>query len=283
MEETSSNLRRAYGESLRQLDDLRRLGGHSVAPLAGQIQYHLASMLAAAESPQLLPLQHQNLNSIFQEKVSQILSLAFAAGEGVKSISEYYDSQADFSSWENLLNYLPSLCDLAKAFDPQAIEMRLEKDGITINLIPGENESASSYRKQAYRFTQELWQKSALLTYKIAEHNSRPWVNLEMRFADLKTQDSCFAINSLEFDPIFSHYLTGREEVKDIGPHHIVSIDENAVVTLHNKIPEQDNSEQTFIHLPFLFRPLSLIISGRGMLQAKHAKNSRVELFDLFR
>ena len=55
MEESSLDLRKAYGETLRDLDDLRRLGGPSIAPIAGQLQFRLSNVFQAASSLRAKP------------------------------------------------------------------------------------------------------------------------------------------------------------------------------------------------------------------------------------
>ncbi|MBH47418.1 MAG: hypothetical protein CME71_04540 [Halobacteriovorax sp.] len=283
MEETQRDLRRAYGESLRHLDDLRSLGGANIAPIAGQIQYHLASMLEVAQSAEPLARELPQLFKIFQNQLINNLYNQFKPGDGVKTISHFLNQKAGLRVWEKFLTHDQSLYSLAKSFNPSAISLSLEADGFVLGLETNEAEDISEARKLAYRFTQDLWQENALLTYRVSERNSRPWLEIAIRFAGLSAKDLSLTVGDLAFDPLFVNYMVSREELVSIGDHHIVSISESAVVTLHREIPEQLTCEQTFIHLPFLFRPLSLIISGRGMLQAKHAKYSRVELFDLFR
>tara|TARA_R110000868_G_scaffold282927_4_gene543286 strand:- start:1232 stop:2083 length:852 start_codon:yes stop_codon:yes gene_type:complete len=283
LEETLGDLRRAYGESLRHLDDLRSLGGANIAPIAGQIQYHLASMLDVAQSATPLPTELPQLFKIFQNQITNTFYEQFKPGDGVRTLTHFLNPQAGFRVWEKFLAHESRIYALVKAFIPTKVSLSLEADGYVIGFEPSENDSIGEARKLAYRFTQELWQENALLTYTVSERNSRPWIEMTVRFAGFSAKDLSLIVGDLAFDPLFVNYMVSKDELAKIGEHHIVSIADNAVVTLHREIPEQDSCEKTFIHLPFLFRPLSLIISGRGMLQAKHAKYSRVELFDLFR
>ena len=282
MEETLRDIRRAYGDSLRQIEDLRKIGGASMAPLANQIQYYLTSMLDSAQSQGPLPVQYKELAKVFKNQISDLLFNTFPAGKGVNKLSTYFDSTASFIIWENALSHLKRLCAIASAFCPTQVEFRMENDSLVLKVKPSEKADIKSCRVEAYKFTQELFMQNAILSYGICG-NENELIELRIRFSVLDDKDLSFNIDSLCLNPIFYNYVTTLDVLKSLGDHHVVMIDQNANVKLVQSIPDQDTLNSTMIHLPFLFRPLSLIIFGEGSLQAKHAKNSRVELFELFR
>ncbi len=283
MDETTSDIRRAFGDSLRQLEDLRKIGGAPIAPLANQIQYHLTSMLNIAVSKDPLPVQFNNLTTIFKQQIKEKLNNAFIVGKSVQRLSSYFDSTAGFETWEKALNHLEGLCKVANSFNPTRIDFRLENDGIVLLVVPGTNTDIHNSRKETYKFTRELFEQNGILSYRVDEKAGNAEVELRIRYSILNTKDLSFSVGNLNFDPIFSNYMSDYEKISHLGEHHIVKIDENATVKLLNKVSEQDSLNATILHLPFLFRPLSIIIFGEGKLQATHAKNSRVELFELFR
>jgi len=282
LEETLRDIRRAYGDSLRQIEDLRKIGGASMAPLANQIQYYLTSMLDSAQSQGPLPVQYKNLTQVFKNQINSTLAKAFPTGDSVKRLSSYFEQTAGFYIWENALAHTERLTTIANSFAPTQVDFRLENDGIVIKLNPSDQANISACRVEAYKFTQELFKQKSILSYTICE-KSELSVELRIRYSVLEDRDISFNVDSLCLNPIFSNYVTTIDALKNIGEHHVVMIDQNANVKLLNSIPDQDTLNSTMIHLPFLFRPLSLIIFGEGSLQAKHAKNSRVELFELFR
>lgn len=282
MEETLRDIRRAYGDSLRQIEDLRKIGGASMAPLANQIQYYLTSMLDSAQSQGPLPIQYKNLTKVFKNQISSILFNAFPAGNGVNRLSSFFESTASFNVWENALIHVEKLSIIANSFAPTKVDFRLENDGVVLRLNPSDQADISACRVEAYKFTQELFKQKAILSYRLLEDSDLS-VELRIRYSVLEDKDISFNVDSLCLNPIFSNYVTTFDAIKNIGEHHVVMIDQKANVKLIKSIPDQDTLNSTMIHLPFLFRPLSLIIFGEGSLQAKHAKNSRVELFELFR
>tara|TARA_R110002049_G_scaffold304049_5_gene498929 strand:- start:1091 stop:1942 length:852 start_codon:yes stop_codon:yes gene_type:complete len=283
LEETLSDIRRAFGDSLRQIEDLRKIGGAPIAPLANQIQYHLTSMLDLAVSKDPLPAQYKNLTKIFKQQIIEKLNRAFPVGENVQRVSSYFDLTANFQTWDRALNHLEGLCQIANSFLPKRVDFRLENDGIVLLLEPSENANAQSCRKKAYQMTQALFEQKAILSYQVTENNNSAQIELRIRNSILETKDLSFCVGDLNFDPIFSNYVSDINSLASLGEHHIVKIDKNSKVSLQNSISEQDSLNATILHLPFLFRPLSIIIFGEGKLQATHAKNSRVELFELFK
>lgn len=283
MAETHRELRHAYGESLSHLDDLRRLGGPSLAPIAGQIQFHLARMLEVAEEQTPLPSMNPILYSLAREKFEQILCDSFNVQHGVHSLAQYFHPAISFELLENGLSDLPNIITLAQKFKPKAVRFSMDLSGIEISLAVSSNENLASLRPLAYKLTQIFLAKNSVLTYEIAEREGQAFIDLNLRYANQLSKNLAYQVGELEFDPILSIYESSETKVREVGAHHIISIDENAKVSLTQSLPEQDTFEKTFIHLPFLFRPLSIIISGRGNLTATRANSTRVSLFELFR
>lgn len=283
MEESKQNLRRAYSESIQQLEDLRRLGGASLAPLASQLQYHLSGMMSAATAHFESPEDYPSIKSLIENQVGQMFLSTFPPGEGVQTISQRYQSDVPFSTWNNILRDLGMLLSMTKKMKITDIALTVEKDFFTLDLALPEQAGLVEIRSHAYAITQKLIAGHALLTYSIAEGASRAWLKLKIHYGESEHNGLSYFVDDLEFDTIFSHYETTFSQVKDLGQHHIIKIDKNGQVTLQENISEQSNFDETYIHLPFLFRPVSLIISGRGKLASTHARNVRVSLFDLFK
>lgn len=282
MEESHKDLRRAYGESLRHLDDLRRLGGSELAPIAGQIQFHLANMLSAAEKEVPVPTAHPKLYAIAKNSIAELIFAAFPAGNGVRSITQFIHPHASFVVLENALNDSQALLGLGARFNPIKVEFSLGLEGIDLSLELASDENLAKLRQQAYRLTQAFWRKKALLTYSLSERNAKACLTLSLRYATCASKELAYCVGNLEFDAIFSLYESTFSDVQALGEHHIVFINENGEASLHNSVAKLENIDNTFIHLPFLFRPLSLIISGRGKLAATQARNPQVSLFELF-
>lgn len=282
MEESHKDLRRAYGESLRHLDDLRRLGGPELAPIAGQIQFHLANMLSAAEKEIPVPAAHPKLYQIAKSSLSELLYNAFPAGEGVRAISQFIHPHASFVILENALSDTAQVVRFARNFKPRQVEFAVTTEGLELSLEIADGLNLAAMRQQAYRLTQEFWRKRALLTYSLSEKNTKAWLSFTLRYASCASKELVYCAGNLQFDAVFSLYESSLADIQALGQHHIVFINENGEASLHNNVPKLKKIDHTFIHLPFLFRPLSLIISGRGKLAEMQARNPQVSLFELF-
>ncbi|MBP5297216.1 MAG: hypothetical protein J6Y94_07805 [Bacteriovoracaceae bacterium] len=273
-----------FQKGVAALEDLAQLGPYTNAPLIGRAYHHFSLMKAemdeqlagAVFSPPLRKFFHQGLVYLLRDHLG--------------CLAEFPQGDIHFSQWNKMLAALPILIKIAKCLPWPKVEKTLIQNGLIImqGQVPAQDAALVNKRSTIYQYFRQLLGLKCLLTYdltdpsvtaEVAQGETNPQLTLQL---DLRhREDLVYHVpvgDGICFSSIFPSYKAPDwAAVAALGPHLCLVIHPDGQSEELGHIPE--HFRETFpsaelLHFRFLFRPVSLIIPGKGEIISAQAEDT---------
>ncbi len=270
-----------FEKSLDALMDIQMLSEFTVSPLVSHAYFYLSEMKRKADALKSGQIdQLTNIQKVLDTKMTEIFDLHFNQSGRFKGYSLTKSTKnIELNKWNQLFETIPEILSLTTLFhyhgDVQVIfdENKLEIVGHVF-----EDGHIETNRKLIYVITRKLLRAKILLTFSIEKSAKAGLIKLVLR-ADISHNENFsyrvpFRVSSKEnyivgFSNILYRYRTQLDEIKKVGQHNIIEIDNELNVTHKFHIPEltaTESANKEILHFPFIFRPVSIILPVKGSL-----------------
>ena len=274
-------LDRHYKQGLQTLEDLYKLGGAELSPLLDRIHFHMGAIKRdATESIESLE-SFKNLKGFLESQVDrQVERLFLSSREGCQfNYSKKTDSMTLFD-WERVVDLLPYSFDLMNLFKFAGnVELSFNENELALIGEVNAEFNFTSIREDVYSITRKLLSEKALLTFDVFETSNEDQYKLSLKLDYSHREDRYFVYELgkqndqvIAFSNSFENYKISEEIAGELSEHLCLYVDSDLNLQKLSRIPEyafEADWKGEFIHFPFLFRPVSLIIEGKGLAMTK--------------
>lgn len=270
-----------FQKSLDVLEDIQYLSSFSVAPLLGQAYFHLSEFKRKADARSKKSIsEFKEISKALDEKLELIVCEFFSNKSKFKSFEFKKDiAKIDLNKWNVLFEVLPEILSVVSLFNYHGMaEVQMNENRVLISGMVLQDSTLEMHRRLIYVITRKLLRKKVLLTFSLSESGRGGLTRLELK-ADISHQDDL--IYKVLFKPsfqdqivvgfsnIFCNYRRNFDDVKMLDEHAVIEILSDLSVMQKEKIPDYSSTESAnkeFLHFPFLFRPISIILPIKGNL-----------------
>ena len=266
-----------FQKGVAALEDLAQLGPYTNAPIIGRAYHHFALMKAQVDeqlagaifSPPLRKFFHQGLVYLLRDHLD--CSAEFPAGD------------IHFTQWDKMLAALPILIKIAKCLPWLKVEKTTFQNGLISmqGKVPAEDVTLPNKRSTIYQYFRQLLGLQSLLTFNLSNSLTEDKPELVLQLDLRHQEDLVYHVpvgDGICFSSIFPYYKAQDwAAISALGPHLCLIIHPDGQSEELGHIPEQ--FRETFpaaelLHFRFLFRPVSLIIPGKGEIISAQAEDT---------
>jgi hypothetical protein len=262
-----------FEQGVGALEDLGRLTGHDFSPVIIRAYHHFSEMKRKArEKIEFFP--PESSIRLFLEKSVQQLWQEFKVHEKKIAQLDLVMNAAELTliQWNRLLDCISIFMNIVRALPfCDNCSVTLDQDGISFkgNLLKDSAGEMQNKRVEIYALLRQTLRKEAPVTFEL---NSDGAMEL---FLDLRHRDDRIYLVELPkpinlkiaFSSILEGHRVSSSKLDQLGRHFCLEINSQGVLRKYDQIPEHFEEElvnKEIIHFHFLFRPISLIIPGRG-------------------
>ncbi len=277
-------------EGLNSLNDLRKVVGWDKQLFIDQAIHHFNKLYNTFSDRRVRGLEkYDSVLALITKHFFEDLKKEFMGLEDIKTFyilkkteiidTEYWDKV--FSAFDDIVSALrmfPFTGHIQLIVDKNGLKFKGRMKNITVD---------SDLRKNSYELTRKFLAREVFLTYKLHSVDSSEGPEFELNFDFSNDNSKVYHIDLtdqygfyLAFTNTFSNYLCTLGDLEKIPSHMCVEITNKLSIKKHKssdlKELFQEADDKTILHFPFLFRPLSMIIPGRGSI------TSRVNFYEDF-
>jgi hypothetical protein len=275
-----TNREHKLSKALEAIEDLYALGDTELYPLFDRLFYQIGelSRLSSSYIEPNIP-RYNGIESLFQKHTERLVQAYFSSlGPDcqVSFLNELKD--ASISRVDLICELLPHVFNAGAIFNFQknlAIELRNNEVIFRGKVLL--TDDLEKLRLDCYRLSRTFLDFRVLFTFESLEADCGSLYDIEFKFSIPEESSQVFAIKMetqkwLSFPKVIGRFQVELEKLKSIGNHKIYTIDEEYQlkgVSLNEVDEFTQKSGVTALHFPFLFRPISLIISGESTMVEK--------------
>lgn len=260
-------------KSIHAIEDASLIADISLSPVLNRSLFHLKKARETIHNDKeiVLPVVNKYLERNFNDYIEQIVKkYNFSQTLFVNNLKN-----KDVYSWESILFCLPFLSELVSVLKLEnELIIKLENSKIIFESYISNEQEVLSSRKTVYAITRKLLSLNIILTYEtlITDGKCRLLLTFDCSF----DKESFFVVDfSKRFNFLLGtqsnlvNYLCDHTYFLDMEKSFCLEITDemkliNYGVSDHKKFKQKTNC--SFLHIAFLFRPLSIIIPNKGSL-----------------
>ncbi len=270
-----------FEQGLKTLEDIQYLSEFSISPLIGRAYYHLSEMKRKADSLRLGQVsEFDKVSKVLDQKLEEIFTDFYSNKNKFKDFEYRKETnKIDLQKWNLILEIVPEVLSIVSLFHYHGrVETNLNENRIQISGYIRQDSSLEMNRKFIYVITRKLLRQKVLLTFNLEEASRTGLFKLDLK-VDISHDDSLvyrvlFKPNQYQhyligFSNIFCYYRSLIDDVKMVGEHNIVEVQNDLSVRHSYTVPDLsriDSANKEILHFPFLFRPVSIILPMKGNL-----------------
>ena len=270
-----------FDKGLSTLEDIQLLSEFSLSPLIGRAYYYLSEIKRKADEERfgVAPSYHA-VSRALDEKCESIFIDFFSDRNKYKKF-EYSKStdKMDLKKWNLVLETIPEILSIVSLFNYHgSVEANLDESRLLISGLILEDRRLELNRKFIYVVTRKLLRQKIILTFNLEKTARTGLFKLDLK-VDISHDDNLvykvnFKVNPKQnyfvgFSNIFCQYRSKLEDVKKVGEHNVVEIENDLSLKHFFGIPDLtclDSANKELLHFSFLFRPVSIILPMKGKL-----------------
>ena len=276
-----SNYQDDFDKGLSTLEDIQLLSEFSLSPLIGRAYYYLSEIKRKADEEKFGFVA--NCDAVFKaldEKCESIFTDFFSDKSKYKKLANFKSTdKMDLKKWNLLLETIPEILSIVSLFNYHGtVEARLDDNRLLVSGLILEDRRLELNRKFIYVVTRRLLRQKILLTFNLEKTARTGLFKLDLKI-DISHDDDLvykvnFKLNSrqncfISFSNIFCQYRSCLEDIKKVGEHNVIEIENDLSMKHFFGIPDLtrlDSANKELLHFSFLFRPVSIILPMKGKL-----------------
>ena len=272
---------REFAKGVEALEDLAQLGPYANAPILGRAFHHF--------SKAKMQLEEQVYSTIFSPALQKFLpqGLSYLLQDQLGSPLTVTTTDISFPQWNKILTVLPIFIKIAKCLPwPKVEQTTISGDLLTMHgHLPAEESTLLRKRSTIYQYFRQLLAQQSLLTFSVetlADQSAKLSLQLDLRHQDQVVYRVPVG-EGICFSSIFPYYIVQDwASVAAQGAHYCLNIKADGNIEELPAIPEQfmkNSPEAVLLHFRFLFRPVSLIIPGKGEIISARPGDTGREIY----
>ncbi len=270
-----------FAKGVEALEDLAQLGPYTNAPILGRAFHHF--------SKAKMQLEEQIYSTIFSPAFQKFLpqGLGHLLKDQIGSPLHLASPEISFAQWNKILTVLPILVKIAKCLPwPQVEQTTITGDLITMHgHLPAQESTLLRKRSTIYQYFRQLLAQQTLLTFSVetlVDQSAKLTLQLDLRHQEQVVYQVPVG-DGICFSSIFPYYIVQDwPAVAAQGAHYCLNIKADGNIEELTAIPEQfmkNSPEAVLLHFRFLFRPVSLIIPGKGEIISAQTRDTGREIY----
>ena len=269
-----------FSKALEAIEDLYTLGNAELFPLFDRLFYQVGELSRFDSSALDLDTPRYNsIEKLFEKHAQRLVQTYFGSLKGHCHVDLLSNLEGvGLARVDLICELLPHIFNCGDLFNfKQNLLIELNKSDITFKGKIDLPENLESLRIDCYRLSRTFLDLGVLFTFESLEADSESLYDIVFKFAMPDDDSLLLGVRLgeqrwLSFPAMIAKFRVAPEALKGIGKHKIYTIDKN--YQLNNIDPENIDefclkSQVTALHFPFLFRPISLIISGESTMVEK--------------
>ena len=284
----------SYNNSVAAIEDLRSLVASDFKPVADLALFHIQEFKQQTDYDWCLNQQaFTQVNSILEQQIKSLFDFYSSTNKFITKVHFNHDRKTfDLKSWDRMLSTLDLILrslSFFRFYGP--ISVNLKSNQLSVQAPFKKMKCEGEIRVRLYALIREFLKKETLFTFGLSQNSNQELLTLNFDFSH---QNDEFIVFETETRPLAFSSILKRYEVKNIESlrdlnHQVVIVDSSYQLSTSDKVPmEFLNSNQvnessiSMYHLPFLFKPLSLIILKRAEVRSELKDSSYyVDIFSL--
>jgi hypothetical protein len=267
-------------KALEAIEDLYTLGDASLYPLFDRVFYQVGelSRLDNSTQDQRTP-KLERVHELFQKHAERLVQMYFGSRPQACQVSFTSDlSNASMTRIDFICELLPQIFNCGAIFNFQKnLSIDLKTNEVSFKGKVSLTSDLDKLRMDCYRLSRTFLEHKVLFTFESLEADTDSQYDIKFKFSMLEESTRVFAVKLgpkkwISFPNLIGGFEIELSRLKTIGNHKIYTIDENYQLKASclSDVEEFTMKERAIaLHFPFLFRPISLIISGEGTMVEK--------------
>jgi hypothetical protein len=284
----------AYTNSIAAIEDLRSLVASDFKPVADLALFHVQEFKQQSDYDWCINQDSfTQVNAILEKQIKSLFDFYSSTNKFVSKVHFSHDRKSfDLQSWDRMLTTLDLILRSMSFFrfiGPMFV--RLQANQLSIQAPFKKMKCEGEIRVRLYSLIREFLKKETLFTFGLNQKNGHEYLSLNFDFSHRNDEFIVFETETrpLAFSSILKRYEVKNNETLQDLKHQVVIVDSSYQLSLNERIPNDilssnqvNGSGISLYHLPFLFKPLSLIILKRAEVRSELKENSYyVDIFSL--
>ncbi len=271
---------RNFSKTIECIEDLYVLGDSSLYPLFDRLFFQVDELSRLSESKQdaICP-KYNSIQNLFQKHIERLILVYF--GSQSQSCQVAFCSDLDTASIDRIdfiCELLPQVFNCGSTFNfEKKLAIKINENIITFKGKVNLPQNLEKLRLDCYRLTRTFLNYKVLFTFKSLEADKENLYDIEFRFTIPDELDNVFGIKLspskwISFPSFVADFQLSLDALMTMGNHTIYKVDENYQLktsSMHEIENFSQKDKAVVLHFPFLFRPISLIIPGEGIVVDK--------------
>lgn len=270
-----------YQKSLETLEDIQLLSEFSISPLVSNAYFYLTQMKRKADAASSSPItRYDAVSSVLDEKLASIIDEFFSNKSRFKGFNYTHSThKIELKKWNLILEIMPEVLSLLTLFNYHGtVDVSLNENRFKVSGLVLEDGNLELSRKLIYVITRKLLRAKVLLTFNIEKTARAGLFKLDLKVDISHDETLSYRVKFdtgpkeqyiISFSNIFCQYRAFLENVKAVGEHTIIEINNDLSIRHFIGLPELTRTESAnkeILHFSFLFRPVSIILPMKGSL-----------------
>jgi hypothetical protein len=284
----------SYNHSVAAIEDLRSLVASDFKPVADLALFHMQEFKQQSDYDWCINQQaFSQVNSTLEKQIKSLFDFYSTTNKLISKVHFNHDRKTfDLTSWDRMLSTLDLILrslSFFRFYGP--ISVQLKSNQLTVQAAFKKMKCEGEIRVRLYGLIREFLKKETIFTFNLNENNGLELLALNFDFSHRNDEFLVFETDSrpLAFSSVLKRYeLKNKESLGDMK-HQVVIVDSSYQLSTYDRIPMEflnsnlaNGSSISMYHLPFLFKPLSLIILKRAEVRSELKENSYyVDIFSL--
>jgi hypothetical protein len=269
-----------FSKAFEAIEDLYALGGTELYPIFDRLLYQVGelSRLNTSSVDPGIP-RYNGVEKLFRGHAERLVQIYFGSlGPNCHVALSSQLKDTSVSQIDLICELLPHVFNAGSIFNFQKnLSIELKSNAIIFKGKVELSEDLEKLRLDCYRLSRTFLDFRVLFTFESLEADAESLYDIQFKFSIPEETSQIFAVEIgtqrwLSFPRVIGSFEVEPECLKSIGSHKIYTIDESfqlMPINLSNVDEFTQKSGVTALHFPFLFRPISLIISGKGSVVEK--------------
>ena len=269
-----------FSKALEVIEDLYALGDADLYPVFDRLFYQVGELSRISDESlnDALP-KFNNVHNLFEIHVQRLVKIYFdSLPVGCQVSFTSCLAKASMARVDFICELLPQIFNCGSIFNFQeSLAIDLREDEIFFKAKVELPVDLENLRMDCYRLSRTFLDYGVLFTFQSLEADGNSQYDIEFKFSLPEESSRVFGLELSEsrwisFPSLIGKFEVDPTELKSIGNHKIFTIDENYQLKATSLCDAEQfikKERVTALHFPFLFRPISLIISAKSFMVEK--------------
>jgi hypothetical protein len=267
-----------FQEGVKTLEDLYILGGADLSPLIDKMLFHFSEMRSEMIKNGRIADNFSSISKLFSGQLDEVVQrYFFGLGPGIEFHFSKDVETWDLQKWELVFTLLPGFMSVVREVDVvDKCQLIARESEIIFKTETVRRPRDSKKEKMINQVTKQFLRHQALLTGKLREIGKNKFEQTVKLDFSHNSEDLHIVSPSegtlISFSSIFGRYRMEKEKLLSTERHLYLFVDKSFKLSKKYQTPQELRKglgEYEIMHFPFLFRPVSLIIPGKGRTISK--------------